>query len=116
MLLLTRTEGTIIYGGKQMTADIQQTYDHKIRFDRIVDDFTNRYIEVSVTDRDGLDTIYILNDTSDEVFISKDVRLVFMGIRSLPQRGGRNAFTVKVGLDAPKTYKILRDNANKRKL
>ena len=72
MLVMTRREGATVYGGKSLTADIEQTYDHAIRVERIVDNFGKRVAEISVRDRDGGYTLYTL--TSNARFTNEKAR------------------------------------------
>ena len=114
MLVMTRREGAAVYGGKHLTADIEQTFDHIIRVERIVDSLSVRKAEVSVRDRDGGYALYELSANDNQFRIGNDIRVVLMGIHSMPTRGAGVAPTLRLGFDAPLSYKIIRDDAIRR--
>lgn len=114
MLVMTRREGAVVYGGKHLTADIEQTFDHAIRVEKIVDSLKGRMAEVSVRDRDGGYAMYTLTPKDNEFRISNDVRVVMIGLHSMPVRDGGVAPTLRLGFDAPLSYKIIRDDAIRR--
>lgn len=114
MLVMTRREGATVYGGKSLTADIEQTYDHAIRVERIVDNFGKRVAEISVRDRDGGYSVYTLTPKDNEFRIGNDLRVVMIGLHSMPVRDGGIAPTLRLGFDAPLSYKLIRDDAIRR--
>lgn len=103
-----------MYGGKHLTVDIEQTYDHAICVERIVDNLKVRMAEVSVRDRDGGYTLYTLTPKDNEFTVSNDLRVVMIGMHAMPQREGGIAPTLRLGFDAPLAYKIIRDDAIRR--
>lgn len=114
MLVMTRREGAAVYGGKHLTADIEQTYDHVICVEKIMDTFGKRFAEISVRDRDGGYATYKLTPKDNEFRIGNDLRVVMIGLHSMPVRDGGIAPTLRLGFDAPLSYKIIRDDAIRR--
>lgn len=112
MLVLTRTVGSVIYGGQAITDEPEDSYDHMIRVERIVDTIKDRYAEISVTDHRGR-TEYRLDAQQDNVRIDQ-IRVVLIGIRHVLDQDGKEISLARIGVDAPRTYRVLRDNAKKR--
>lgn len=114
MLVMTRREGATVFGGNNLTADIEQTYDHAIRVERIIDNFSKRMAEISVRDRDGGFAMYELTPNDNQFRIGDDIRVVMIGIHTMPIRGAGLAPTLRLGFDAPMSYRIIRDDAIRR--
>lgn len=114
MLVMTRKEGAAVYGGKRLTTDFEQTFDHVLRVERIIDSLERRVVEVSVRDRRGGYAVYELTPKNNEFSIGKDIRIVMLGIHAMPVRGCGITSVVRMGFDAPRSYKIVRDDAIRR--
>lgn len=113
MLVLTRVEGSVIYGGQALTKDVEQTFDHLIRIERIVDNLRSRYVIVSIESADGEETKARLDFEKDEVKVD-GIRVVLIGIHFMPINGGGQTLVARIGVDAPRSYRIVRDDAKNR--
>lgn len=113
MLVIVRNEGSLVYGGKRLTADLQQTFDHVIRVEQVVSDAVNHFADISVLRSDGSRELHRLNEGDD---VSIDGVLIVALIGFLRRREGdrRGKPAIRLGFDAPKSYKIVRDNAIKK--
>lgn len=112
MLVLTRTVGSVIYGGQAITDEPENSYDHMIRVERIVDTLKERYAQISVTDHSRR-TDYRLDAQRDSVRIDQ-IRIVLIGIRHVLGPDGNEIALARIGVDAPRSYRVLRDNAKRR--
>lgn len=113
MLVLTRVEGSVIYGGQALTNDVVQTFDHMIRVQRIVDNLRSRYAVITITNADGSVSEHKLDAENEDVRIDQ-IRVVLIGIHFSPGSGGGQALVARIGIDAPRSYKIIRDDARNR--
>jgi sRNA-binding carbon storage regulator CsrA len=113
MLVLTRVEGSVIYGGQALTNDVDQTYDHMIRVQRIVDNLRSRYAVISIEGSDGSVSEHKLDADNEDVRIGQ-IRVVLIGIHFSFAPGGGQALVARIGIDAPRSYKIIRDDARNR--
>ena len=114
MLVLTRTEGAVTYGGRSLTANLEETFDHLIRIDRIVDTAEQRYADIGITKRDGEERIYRLDQKKNSVSLDSRAKLVLVNVAAVISRDGRLTPIVRIGFDAPKSYRIVRDDAIKK--
>lgn len=114
MLVMTRKEGASVYGGKRLTTDFEQTFDHVVRVEKIVDTLDKRLVEISVRDNRGGYAVYELTPKDNEFSIGDDIRVVMIGIHAMPVRGCGITPVVRMGFDAPRSYKIVRDDAIRR--
>lgn len=112
MLVLTRTVGSVIYGGQAITDEPEDTYEHMIRVERIVDTLKERYAQISVTDQVGR-TEYRLDAKKDNVRLDQ-LRIVLIGIRHVLGPDGQEIALARIGVDAPRNYRVVRDNAKRR--
>jgi hypothetical protein len=115
MLVIVRNEGSVVYGGRNLTADFEQTFDHALRVDRIVETVGEEFVEISIKHRDGyLETVQLdLEFSEHEIDDVLTVALVGF-VRWKEGDRGRRKPTVRLGFDAPRSYKLVRDNAIKR--
>lgn len=114
MLVLTRTEGAVTYGGRALTADLDNSFDHRIRIERIVDDINERYAEVTITNAVGEERLYRLDRKKETVSLDSRVKLTLVSIGALTSRSGRFIPIVRIGIDAPRYYRVVRDDAVKK--
>lgn len=111
MLVLTRKTGSVVYGGRRMGANIESNYDHKFTTVKIVDNMRDRFAIIAVEDRDGAVDSFRLDAANDEFYVD-DVRVALVGIRQIS--GADDALVARIGIDAPRDYQIVRDDANKK--
>lgn len=111
MLVLTRKTGSVIYGGRKLGTDIESNYDHKFTTVKIVDNMRDRYAIVSVEDKVGEIDSFRLDAANDEFFV-EDVRVALVGIRQIS--GADDMLVARIGIDAPRDYQVVRDDANKK--
>lgn len=112
MLVLTRNVGSVIYGGQAITDEPEQTFDHMIRVERIVDTLRERFTQLSVTDRSGC-TNYRLDAANDSLQLGQ-LRIVLIAIRHVLGADGQEIALARIGIDAPRDYRVIRDNAKRR--
>lgn len=113
MLVLTRKQGATIYGGEHLTEDLAATYDHKITVDRIVDTLSERYALVSIEDHLGTAETHKLDAANDEVFFD-GIQLCLLGIRFIPSADEGENLIARLGINAPRSYRVVRDDAVKK--
>ena len=114
MLVMTRREGGSVYGGTSLTENIEDTYDHVIRVERIVDELKNRSAEISVRGADGTYATFELTPIKDDFRISADLRIVLIGMYTASFKGGPLEPVLRLGFDAPMSYRLVRDDAIRR--
>lgn len=116
MLVIVRNEGSLVYGGKNLTADLEQTFDHVLRVERVGQDIDGEFVEISLKRRDGsVELIQLDMRESREHEIDGVLVVALIGfIRWKEEDRGRRKPAVRLGFDAPRSYKLVRDNAIKR--
>lgn len=115
MLVMTRKEGSSIYGGVDLSADLKQTFDHVITVSRVVDQLSQRFVEIDVTYSDGTEEGFVLDAKTPECKIDGVVRVVLMGVHSVAFNSGKRPVpTARLGFEAPRSYKLVRDDAIKK--
>lgn len=114
MLVMTRKEGSSIYGGIDLSADLKQTFDHVITVSRVVDQLSHRYVELDVAYSDGTEEGFVLDAKTPECKIDGVVRVVLMGVHCVANNGKRPIPTARLGFEAPRSYKLVRDDAIKK--
>lgn len=97
-----------------MTENIEDTYDHVIRVERIVDEPKNRSAEISVRGAGGAYATFELTPIKDDFRINADLRIVLIGMYTASFRGGRLEPVLRLGFDAPMSYRLVRDDAIRR--
>ena len=97
-----------------MTENIEDTYDHVIRVERIVDELKNRSAEISVRGADGTYATFELTPIKDDFRISADLRIVLIGMYTASFKGGPLEPVLRLGFDAPMSYRLVRDDAIRR--
>lgn len=110
MLSLMRKTGETIYGGRHLKQDdLAGTADHIITVTKIVDNIHDRFAIFTISDDD--DTYDIRLD-SDESYakLGGGVTLHLAAVRAYPN-GGKDELGVRIAIDAPDDYRIVRDNA-----
>lgn len=113
MLVIVRNEGSLVYGGKNLTLDLEQTFDHVIRVERVVDDVNDSFADISVRRLDG-STELIRFKLGDDARIDGVLTIALIGFIRWRDGDRRNKPAVRIGFDAPRSYKIVRDNAVKK--
>lgn len=114
MLVLVRKRGTAIYGGFDITEDLDSTYDHLVRVESVVDDLNKRSVTLSVTYADGFSENIILDANNSSIDLGDGIQYHLMGVRAYPAPGGRDQLAARIGVKAPKEYKVVRCDAIKR--
>jgi hypothetical protein len=104
--------GSVIYGGQAITDQPEETFEHMIRVERIVDNLRDRFAQLSVTDCNGC-TQYRLDATNDSLQLGQ-LRIVLIAIRHVLGADGQELSLARIGLDAPRNYRVVRDNAKRR--
>lgn len=108
MLLMVRKEGTAVYGGTSLTEDFEQTFDHMIRVDKIVD---RAHVNMTITRRDG-STQHLRLFLNDDYVLDNILHIVFVDV--LKPSAEDDVYAARLGFAAPKSYKLVRDNAINR--
>ena len=108
MLMIVRKEGSSVYGGTNLTEDFEQTFDHAIRVDEIIDG-TN--VSMTITRKDGSSQILRLS-LNDDYVLDNVLQIVFVDV--LKHTGEDDLPAARLGFAAPRNYKLVRDNAIKK--
>jgi len=114
MLVMTRREGGSVYGGTSLTENIEETYDHVIRVERIVDEPEIRSAEISVRTPSGEYSSFELTPAKDDFRINDNLRIVLVGMYADSFKGGPLESVLRLGFDAPMSYRLVRDDAIRR--
>jgi len=127
-LKLTRVAGTIVYGGWELNPnDLENSYDHRLLI-RTVRNNENNEAVVNVLSRDGGVEEHVLEAFGDSFQLENEVQVGVENVsnyilRKTPycaecDRGGEEKKIIPQAsftFSAPREYKILRDNALKRR-
>ena len=114
MLLIVRKEGSLVYGGNNLTEDFEDTFDHVICVERIVDDLDRSFVDVSVTSSSDVAEHFRLSVANKEHRFGDFLDIALIGF-CRPSKDTRSEKpSVRLGFDAPRTYRLVRDNAVKR--
>lgn len=97
-----------------MTNDVEQTFDHTFHVERVYDTLAERGAVLVIRDRDGDEKRVKLTPHENEFQMTKDIRIVLIGIHAVPNKRGGVESTLRLGFDAPRSYRIVRDDAIKR--
>lgn len=114
MLLMTRREGGVVYGGFNLTEDIHETFDHAIRVERIIDRLKHRSVDLTLCYENGVTSNIRLTPENNEHRVNDSLRILLVGMYLLPVRGLGLCPTVRLGFDAPRSYRLVRDDAIRR--
>lgn len=111
MLVLTRVEGAVTYGGRALTQDLDNSFEHMICVDRIVDNINERYVLIAIINAEGDERTYRLDHKKDTLSLGNQVQLTMVSIGSTTTRNGKSIPIMRLGIDAPRSYRVVRDNA-----
>jgi hypothetical protein len=115
MLVIVRNEGSLVYGGENLTEDLEQTFDHAIGVRRIGQSAAGEFAEISVKRSDGSEELFQLDHERKEYTVDGIVVVALVGfIRWKAEDRERRKPAVRLGFDAPRSYRLVRDNAIKR--
>jgi hypothetical protein len=114
MLVMTRRKGGSVYGGAELTEDIEDTYDHIIRVENIVYEPKSRSAEISVRSAVGKYESFELTPIKDDFRVNPDLRIVLVGMYTDSFKGGPLEPVLRLGFDAPMSYRLVRDDAIRR--
>lgn len=114
MLILTRNEGTAIFGGTRLTDDLEGTFDHKIEIAELAVKDRKGYAIIKVTESDGHCTTVRLDSYSDCYELNDLVSVFLMAIRTMRPDTGDIFYQARIGIVAPRHYRVVRDDAVKR--
>ena len=111
MLTLTREVGDSLYLGKALrAADLEGTCDYRIDFDVVDHRVGHRRIEVVVNSRHDIQR-HVLTPTQPDLDFAPDIRLAFLTSHEYI-RDGKTQAVARIGVRAPRSVTIIRDNAN----
>lgn len=108
MLMIVRKEGSAVYGGTNLTEDFEQTFDHIIRVDEITD---YMHASMTITRKDGSKQLLRLS-LNDDYVLDNILQIVLVDV--LKQSTEDNLPAARLGFEAPRNYKLVRDNAIKK--
>lgn len=115
MLVIVRNEGSLVYGGMSLTEDLEQTFDHIICVQKVGQGVDGEFAEVSVKRSDGTEELFQLDHGNKEHTVDGIVVVALIGfIRWKADDRERRKPAVRLGFDAPRSYRLVRDNAIKR--
>ncbi len=129
-LRITRSAGTVLYGGYGLDSDnLEETFDHRIWFRRFYSTDKTRSAVLNIESSNGVIESIMGESGSDSVLqIEPEVELTLVGIkdqfidtepycetcgrgdRSPKRRVPQGRFNV----EAPRSYNLIRDDARKR--
>lgn len=117
MLVLSRNEGSTIYGGVCLTDDLEETFDHKIEIAELGSRDRKNYAILKITSRkanvEEMQTVR-LDAFNDCYNINTDVGLFLIGMRTMKGDNGKVSYQARIGVMAPRHYKVVRDDAIKK--
>lgn len=109
MLTLSREEGQTIYLGERLHKDdMSGTCDVQIDFARIDHRVGHRCIEVIVASHKDV-TKHILTPRQNEVVIAPGILFALLGTHEYMNNGAMRS-VARIGLRAPRSIRIMRDN------
>ena len=115
MLVIVRNEGSLVYGGENLTEDLEHTFDHAIGVRRIGHSAAGEFAEISVKRSDGSEELFQLDHERKEYTVDGIVVVALVGfIKWKAEDRERRKPAVRLGFDAPRSYRLVRDNAIKR--
>jgi hypothetical protein len=115
MLVIVRNEGSLVYGGENLTEDLEHTFDHAIGVRRIGHSAAGEFAEISVKRGDGSEVLFQLDHERKEYTVDGIVVVALVGfIKWKAEDRERRKPAVRLGFDAPRSYRLVRDNAIKR--
>jgi hypothetical protein len=115
MLVIVRNEGSLVYGGENLTENLEQTFDHAIGVRRIGHSAAGEFAEISVKRADGSEVVFQLDHERKEYTVDGIVVVALVGfIKWKAEERERRKPAVRLGFDAPRSYRLVRDNAIKR--
>ena len=114
MLVLTRNQGTAIYGGVDLTPDLEGTFEHKIEIVELGSKGHHNFAMVCITFSDGKTRAVKLDAINDSHDINNDVGIYLLSMRTLKRDGARAEYQARIGIDAPLEYRVVRDDAIKK--
>jgi sRNA-binding carbon storage regulator CsrA len=114
MLILTRNEGTAIYGGESLTDDLEGTFEHKIEIAELDCKDRRGYAIINVIGSDGSIKTVRLDSFNDCYNINKDVGVFLLAIRTMRTDSGGVYYQARLGFIAPRRYRVVRDDAVKK--
>jgi hypothetical protein len=115
MLVIVRNEGSLVYGGENLTEDLEQTFDHAICVQKIGEGLAGEFAEISVKRSDGSEELFQLDHERKEYTVDGIVVVALVGfVRWKAEDRERRKPAVRLGFDAPRSYRLVRDNAIKR--
>lgn len=113
MLVLTRNEGTAIYGGFGLTEDLDGTFEHKIEIVELGDKDWRRYALIRIVWPNGRIRTVRLDGFTDSHAINSDVSIYLLGV-SVKKHEGMRFFQSRIGVMAPSNYRVVRHDAIKK--
>lgn len=115
MLVIVRNEGSLVYGGTSLDEDLEQTFDHVICVQKVGQDADGEFAEISVKRSDGTQELFRLDHGNKEHTVDGIIVVALIGfIRWKAEERDRRKPAVRLGFDAPRSYRLVRDNAIKR--
>jgi hypothetical protein len=115
MLVIVRSEGSLVYGGTSLDEDLELTFDHVIGVQKVGQDVNGEFAEISVKRRDGTEKIFRLDHRDKQHSIDGIIVVALIGfIRWKEEERDKRSPSVRLGFDAPRSYRLVRDNAIKR--
>jgi hypothetical protein len=110
MLTLTREKGESIYLGRRLLmSDPDGSCDYRIDFEVVDHHIGSRRIEVLIVTRDGIER-HTLTPAQPDLDFGPDIRLAFLKSHEYCKNGVMTS-VARVGIRAPNSISILRDNA-----
>lgn len=113
MLVIVRNEGSLVYGGTSLDEDLEHTFDHVICVQKVGQDIGGEFAEISVKRSDGSEELFQLDHRNKEHTIDGIVVVALIGFIKWKTDDQRLP-AVRLGFDAPRSYRLVRDNAIKR--
>jgi sRNA-binding carbon storage regulator CsrA len=110
MLALTREQGQSIYVGRRLSlSDLDGTCDYRIDIDVVDHRIASRRIELTIIGRFDVER-HTLTPAQPDLDFAPDCRVALLRTYEYLDDGVTNA-VAKIGLQAPREMKIIRDNA-----
>jgi len=114
MLILHRREGEAVFSGFNLDSDnLEGTFDHHVVVKEVGHQEWAKYVELHITTPNGETQELTLTPGVNSARITPDLELIFLGTREYMVSGGPAEVSARIGYEAPRSYRIVRDNARK---
>ena len=111
MLTLTREEGQTIFLGRKLSlSDLDGSCDFRVDINAIDNRVGRQRVQLTISDRFDIGQ-HVLTPAQPDLDFAPDIRLAFLSAHEF-LRDGRSHPAARIGIQAPRDVRIVRDDAN----